>query len=60
MSNMIEALQEEVRFWEYMVSEYQDRESLPEYRRITEALALAEFKLEKKLQEEFGGASLVN
>ena len=54
MSKMIEALQEEVYFWQYMVNEYQDRRSLPEYRRILEALVLAEFKLEQYVQGSCG------
>jgi len=51
MSKFTESLEEEVCFWQYMVEEYQDRQSLPEYRRMTEALALAEYKLEKRLLE---------
>lgn len=58
MNDMIQALQEEVSFWRYMVKEYQDRQDLPEYRRIAEALALAEYKLNKRLQEELGGQEL--
>ena len=51
MSDSITALMEEVNFWRYMVEEYKNRQYMPEYRRITEALALAEYKLEMQLQE---------
>lgn len=57
MSSKIQALQEEVSFWQHMVNEYQDRQDLPEYRKIREALVVAEFKLEKRLQQEIGGAN---
>ena len=46
---MIESLAEEVRFWEYMVREFRDTQPLTEYQRMTEALALAEYKLEQQI-----------
>ena len=51
MAKCCEALQEEVYFWRQLLEDNQERQTLPEYRRAAEALALAEFKLEKRLQE---------
>ena len=51
MSDSVTALMEEVNFWRYMVKEYENRKYMPEYSRITEALELAELKLELRLQE---------
>lgn len=60
MVKCYEALQEEVFFWRQLYEEYQDRQSLPEYRRIAEALALAEYKLEKRMLELGQGAQLIH
>ena len=49
MSDMIEELHREIRFWRYMAEEFKDRQTLLEYKRITRALALAEARLEQQL-----------
>ena len=60
MSDSITALMEEVNFWRYMVKEYENRTYMPEYKRITDALALAEYKLEQRLMEITNGGDQSN
>jgi hypothetical protein len=48
MRDMTSELEEEVEFWRSLISEWKLDTTLPEYRRMQHALALAEFKLERQ------------
>jgi hypothetical protein len=52
MNHLIEALQQEIDFWKYMLSGTEDGELSPEYQRMKDALELAKYKLLMQLREE--------
>ena len=52
MSHLIEALQEEIDFWQYMLSGTDDEQLSPEYQRMKDALELAKYKLMMQLGQE--------
>jgi hypothetical protein len=53
MRDMTSELEAEVDFWRKLISEWQLDETLPEYRRLRDALALAEFKLGRLREQDF-------
>ena len=47
MRDMTSELEDEVDFWRRLINEWKLDKELPEYRRMRDALALAEFKLDR-------------